>query len=92
MGAMVSRLPRLPVGRNPADDDREPGAVARVAAGAALVLRRHGINAESARRAGGASNLTWLAGGLVIRVAAAPGTDDLLREARLAARLPCAVG
>ena len=84
--------PAVPVGVNYADKHRDPAAVARVAAVAAHVLARHGIDPASARRAPGWSTLTWLAGGLAVRVAAKPGPDDLLREARLAARLPPAVG
>jgi scyllo-inosamine 4-kinase len=92
MVAVPSRVPRVPLGRNPADEHRAPAALTRVAAVAARVLRRHGVDAGAARRANGASNLTWLAGGLAVRVAAGPGPGDLLREARLAARLPRAVG
>src|SRR6266542_2205101 len=82
----------VPVGHNAADEHREPHAVARIASIAARVLRRHGVDPCTARRASGASNLTWLAGGVAVRVAAGPGPDDLLREARLAARLPRVVG
>lgn len=89
---IVTVAPRVPLGLNPADEHREPAALARVATIAAHVLRRHGVDPGTARRAGGASTLTWLAGGLAVRVAAEPGPGDLLREARLAARLPRAVG
>ena len=97
-GAVVGEIPEVPhvlavpLGNNPADARREPTALARVAAVAARVLRRHGVDPHTACRAGGWSSLTWLAGGLAVRVAASPGPDNLLREARLAARLPHAVG
>ena len=84
--------PSVALGVNYADKHRDPAAVARVAAVAARVLARHGVDPASARRAPGWSTLTWLADGLAVRVAASPGPDDLLREARLAARLPRAVG
>src|SRR6266542_1272519 len=90
--AMAAGAPGMPLGVNYADKHRDPAAVERVAAVAARVLARHGVDPASARRAPGWSNLTWLAGGLAVRVAASPGPDDLLREARLAARLPRAVG
>lgn len=66
--------------------------MARIAAIAASVFTRHGADPATARRAGGWSNLTWLAAGLAIRIAADPGSEDLLREARLATLLPPEVG
>ncbi|MBI3970061.1 MAG: aminoglycoside phosphotransferase family protein [Chloroflexi bacterium] len=84
--------PALGPGTNPADEHRDPAVVARVTATAGEILARHGVDIRTARRAGGWSNLTWLAGGLAIRVAAAPGSGDLLREAQLAALLPPEVG
>jgi len=92
MVAVASGVLRVPLGRNLADEHREPEAVARVAGVAAHVLGRHGVDPRTARRASGASSLTWLAGGLAVRVAADPVPGDLLREARLAAWLPRAVG
>src|SRR6266542_408573 len=90
--AMAAGAPGMPLGVNDADKHRDPAAVARVAAIAARVLARHGVDPASARRAPGWSNLTWLAGGLAVRIEAGPGPGDLLREARLVARLPRAVG
>ncbi|MBI3971760.1 MAG: phosphotransferase [Chloroflexi bacterium] len=84
--------PALASGTRPADEHRHPAAVARVTAIAGAILVRHGVDVRTARRAGGWSNMIWLAGGLAIRVAVAPGTEDLLREARLVALLPPAVG
>lgn len=75
-----------------ADRRRDPTAVARLATYAAQILARHGGDFARARRAGGYSNLTWLADGLAVRLAAAAGPGDLLREARLAALLPPDVG
>src|ERR671933_540133 len=88
----LPEVPTVPLGRNPADAHRTPEAVVRVAVVAARVLRRHGVDSRTARRAGGWSSLTWLAGGLAVRVASSPGPDDLLREAPLAVRLPPAAG
>lgn len=76
----------------PADRHRDPAAVERLTTLAAQVLARHGGDFARARRAGGFSNLTWLADGLAVRVAAAAGPGDLRREARLAALLPPEVG
>lgn len=76
----------------PADRHRDPAVVAHLTALAARILARHGVASGAARRAGGWSNLTWLAGGFAVRIAAESGTGDLLREARLAAELPPAVG
>lgn len=76
----------------PADRRRDPAAVARLAAYAAQIVARHGADFARARRAGGYSNLTWLADGLAVRIAAEAGPGDLLREAKLAALLPPEVG
>jgi hypothetical protein len=75
-----------------ADRRRDPAAVARLAACAAQILARHGGDFGRARRAGGYSNLTWLADGLAVRIAAEAGPGDLLREAKLGALLPPEVG
>ena len=74
------------------DRRRDPAEVARLATFAAQVLARHGGDFARARRAGGYSNLTWLADGLAVRIAATTGPGDLLREAKLAALLPPEVG
>ena len=63
-----------------------------VTAIAGTILLRHGVDVRMARRAHGWSNMTWLAGGLVVRVAPAAGDEALLREARLAMLLPPEVG
>jgi aminoglycoside phosphotransferase len=76
----------------PADRRRDPAAVGRLATCAAQILARHGGDFARARRAGGYSNLTWLADGLAVRIAAEAGPGDLLREAKLAALLPPEVG
>jgi len=61
----------------------------RIAAG---IFARHEVDFRAARRAGGWSNATWLAGGLALRIAIAPGTEDIRREAALAPLLPLEVG
>lgn len=59
---------------------------------AAGIFARHGIDFATVRRAGGWTNMVWLADDLVLRLAVQAGSDSLLREARLAALLPPAVG
>ncbi|HEY8741725.1 MAG TPA: aminoglycoside phosphotransferase family protein [Chloroflexota bacterium] len=76
----------------PADRHRDPAAVARVTALARQVLVHHGVDLRTARRAGGWSNFTWLAGGLALQIEADAERGDLLRTARLAALLPPGVG
>ncbi|MEV6421015.1 aminoglycoside phosphotransferase family protein [Streptomyces sp. NPDC051662] len=56
------------------------------------VLRGQGADLSGARRGRGWTNATWLTDELVIRVAAQPGTADLLREERLVRLLPREVG
>lgn len=75
-----------------ADQFRDPAAVARCARVAARVFERHNVDFLTAQREGGWSNATWSAGGLVLRVAVATGTEHLRREAWLAAFLPPEVG
>src|SRR4051812_16194724 len=62
--------PRPVSGPHPADRHRDPATVARVTAVAAEILVRHGVDPRTARRAHGWSNMTWLAGGFAIRIAA----------------------
>src|SRR5438874_1461011 len=76
----------------PADQDRDPATMASLRSIAAAIFGRYGVDLRAARRAGGWSNATWLAGGLALRIAGAPGTDDIRREARLAPLLPPEVG
>jgi aminoglycoside phosphotransferase (APT) family kinase protein len=76
----------------PADQHRDPASIAQVAAIAAHILARHNVDFSAARRAGGWSNATWLAGGLALRIAVETGTDNILREARLASLLPPVIG
>jgi hypothetical protein len=75
-----------------ADRHRDPAQVARMTALAGQLLTRFGVDLAVARRAGGFSNLTWLARDLVVRIAPEAGDDGLLREARLAALLPPRAG
>jgi len=76
----------------PADQHRDSQMIARLNAIAAQVFTRHGIDFAGARRAGGWTNATWLAGGLALRLATQPGNENIRREARLAALLPPEVG
>jgi scyllo-inosamine 4-kinase len=76
----------------PADQHRDPGTLAHLKTIAVAVFARHGVDFSSARRAGGWTNATWLAGGLALRLSVRPGSDDILREARLAAFFPPEVG
>ncbi|GHF52177.1 hypothetical protein GCM10010218_36990 [Streptomyces mashuensis] len=59
---------------------------------AAEVFQRFGTAFADARRAGGRTNVTWIGGGVVVRVAGTPGATDLRREAALAAVLPPQAG
>jgi scyllo-inosamine 4-kinase len=56
------------------------------------IFARHGVDFATAKRAGGWSNATWLAGGLALRMAVAQDRDDIRREAKIAALLPPEVG
>lgn len=59
---------------------------------AAGIFARHGIDFSTARRGGGWSNATWIAGGLVLRLSTQPDNENLTREAKIAALLPPEVG
>ena len=63
-----------------------------LAAIGASIYARHGVDFASARRGGGWSNATWIAGGLVLRLATQAENDNLTREAKIAALLPPEVG
>ena len=76
----------------PADQHRDPGTLAQLKTIAAAVFARHGIDFAAARRAGGWTNATWLAGGLALRLSVTPGSDNILREARLVEFFPPEVG
>jgi hypothetical protein len=71
-----------------ADQHHAPETVATVAGMARRIFARYRVEFSEARRAGGWSNLTWLGGGLALRISAEAGALYLLREARLAALLP----
>ena len=75
-----------------ADQFRDPAIVARCARIAARILAHHGADPSTMRREGGWSNATWSAGGMVLRIAIAPGSTRNRREARLASILPPEVG
>lgn len=78
--------------RRPQNRHRDSAQVTHLTRLATELLARHGVDLDQGCRAGGFSNLTWLAGGLAIRIAPEPGDNRLLREARLAAVLPALVG
>jgi aminoglycoside phosphotransferase len=59
---------------------------------AVSIFSRHGVDWATVQRAGGWTNAVWLADDLVLRLSTTPGEASLLREARLAALLPSAVG
>jgi aminoglycoside phosphotransferase (APT) family kinase protein len=59
---------------------------------AASIFARHGVDFATVQRAGGWTNAVWLAADLVLRLSTTTGNDSLLREARLAALFPPAVG
>ena len=59
---------------------------------ATSIFARHGVDFASARRGGGWSNATWIAGGMVLRLATQPGNENLAREGKIAALLPPEAG
>jgi scyllo-inosamine 4-kinase len=59
---------------------------------AASIFARHGVDFATVQRAGGWTNAVWLAAELVLRLSTTKGNESLLREARLAALFPSAVG
>jgi hypothetical protein len=59
---------------------------------AASIFARQGVDFATVQRAGGWTNAVWLAADLVLRLSTTTGNDSLLREARLAALFPPAVG
>lgn len=75
-----------------ADQDRDPETLHRLKNIAESIFTRHAVNFITAKRAGGWSNATWLAGGLALRLSVQPGTQTILREAQLASLLPLEVG
>lgn len=76
----------------PSDQNRSPETNQRLKAAAASIFARRGIDFGAARRAGGWTNATWLAGGFALRLAVQPGQDKIRREAQLASLLPPEVG
>ena len=63
--------------------------VARIAA---QIFASYGVDFATARRAGGWSNATWIAGGLALRIATHKGSENIRRETRLSVLLPAEVG
>jgi aminoglycoside phosphotransferase (APT) family kinase protein len=59
---------------------------------AAQIFACHGVDFVTARRAGGWSNATWLAGGLALRLATRADNQTIHREAQLARLLPPETG
>jgi hypothetical protein len=59
---------------------------------AVSIFARHGVDFATVQRAGGWTNAVWLAPDLVLRLSTTKGNQSLLREARLAALFPPALG
>ncbi len=59
---------------------------------ATQVFARHGVDFADARRAGGWTNATWIAGGLALRMSVQPGNRNLLNETQLGTLLPPETG
>lgn len=76
----------------PADQRRSDETMAQITAIAEQIFRRLGVDPAIATRGGGRSNITWLAGGLALRLATERGTGHLRREAGLGSLLPSEVG
>jgi len=75
-----------------ADRYRAPEVLDQLRNIAAQIFSRYDVPFESTRRGGGWSNVVLMGGGLVLRLSADQGKDDLRREARLVALLPPEVG
>lgn len=76
----------------PSDKNRDFETNARLRRIAGDIFAHYGIDFATAKRAGGWSNATWLAGGLALRLSVRPGNETIRREARLAALLPPETG
>lgn len=59
---------------------------------ATSIFKQYGVDFSTAKRAGGWTNATWLAGGLALRLSVNPGNDKIRREVQMAAMLPATVG
>ncbi len=77
---------------SPSDQYRDRETNERLKSIAASIFTSYSVDFNTARRAGGWTNATWLAGGLVLRLSTQPGNDKIRREARLAALLPPEAG
>jgi len=76
----------------PSDNYRDRETVNHLKAIAGGIFARYGIEFATARRAGGWTNATWLAGGLALRLSVHQGNQKIRREAQLASLLPVEVG
>lgn len=76
----------------PSDQNRDPETNQRLRAIAASIFARRGVDFGAARRAGGWTNATWLAGRFALRLAVQQGQEKIRREAQLASLLPPEVG
>jgi len=72
----------------PSDHYRDREMLELLKSIAAGIFARHGVDFTTASRAGGWSNITWLAGGLALRLSTRQGNARIQREAKLAAILP----
>jgi aminoglycoside phosphotransferase len=77
---------------NPPDHHRDSETMERLKNTAAGIFARYGVDFATAKRAGGWTNATWIAGGLVLRMSVRQGGENIRREARLARLLPEEVG
>jgi scyllo-inosamine 4-kinase len=75
------------VNRIPSEKRQDRQVLARLNKIAAGIFARNGVDFTLAKRTGGWTNVTWLAGGLALRLSARQGDDRIRREARLAALL-----
>lgn len=71
---------------------RDPKTMAYLYRMAASIFAHYGIDFSTAKRAGGWTNATWLAGGLALRLAVNQGTDKIRKEAKLGSLFPQEVG
>lgn len=59
---------------------------------AADIFQQQGIDLRQARRAGGWTNATWIANGVVLRLSVRQNNSAILREAQLSSLLPPSIG
>ena len=80
------------MGDLPVDFYQNRGTLDHLKSIAAGIFARYGIDFTTAERLKGWSNVTWLAGGMVLRLSGRQGDNRLRREVQLASLLPPEVG